>query len=137
MNKIKKFFKRIWLFLLNTWKFKKELSEFQPYDYEYSIDMFIKSLKLTKDSMEKYSNETEQTLIPKLEQMDRLFEIHNILRGYKVKNLVEELGYSLYEDTYKFYEVYDKTEKSLINEFMDILTNEEYSNGKNIKSWWH
>lgn len=137
MNKIKEFFKKIWLFLLNSWRFKKELSEFQPYDYEYSIDMFIKSLKLNKNSMEKYSNEEKETLIPKLEQMSRLFEIYNTLREYKVKNLVEELGYSLSENTYKFYEVYDKTEKSLINEFIDILTNEGYNNGKNIKSWWH
>lgn len=39
-------------FIENTWDFRKELTSFRRYDYQYNLDMLAKSLELTADFLD-------------------------------------------------------------------------------------
>lgn len=50
-NPTERFFRIIHNFIKNCWSFKKELAEFQRYDYAYNLRLFNKSLILTKNQL--------------------------------------------------------------------------------------
>jgi hypothetical protein len=73
------------LFIRNMWNFRKELRNFYPWDYSFNLQVFKRSLELTKDYIEKYGNEIDETRIPKVEMMNRAIIImNNIIDGNEI-----------------------------------------------------
>jgi hypothetical protein len=64
----------IWRFLRNVKKFRKELWAFYPWDYQYNLKLFKRSLVLTLKTIER-GNEIEQTRNKKVAKIKRAIEI--------------------------------------------------------------
>lgn len=63
-------------FLRNVKRFHKMLYKFRPWDYQYAIDMFVRSLEILRDSIAK-GCEVEYSRNKKVKKMTELIDLLN------------------------------------------------------------
>lgn len=123
--------KKLINFIINCWTFRKELTEFQTYDYSYNLQLLVKSLELTKETLkEEYTN--EETLA----KMERIIElIHRMIDGDDYYNdLAEQITNiklskeTSHSDMMKFYGEVCRQEQKDMEEFQELIPE--------IKKWW-
>jgi len=89
-----KFYYPIRQYFKNIWKFRKELSNF--YDWNYDFGLFRKTIELNKAAIEKYANEVPESRLKKVAMMERAIYL---LKCFENENFVElaenELGYKV------------------------------------------
>lgn len=147
-------------YMRNIWNFRKELRNFYPWDYSFNLEMFKRSLELTKDYIEKYGNEIDETRIPKVEMMNRAIIImNNIIDGNEIEQAEQILNkkYSsniTFEKTdgnlYKMVDNSPEKQKKINNKIFD-LSNEisekqweelwsilkgNNKEGSDLRNWW-
>lgn len=88
----------ILLFFKNCWKFRKDLSNFREYDYRYNLDLFLSSLKITRDFM----LSKEAVSLDSLENSREIQKFIDLIsRHDNAAEFVEkELGYKLSRTAY-------------------------------------
>jgi len=95
-------------FFKNVWKFKKELYEFYPWDYNYNLSIFRRSLELTADNVEKYGWEVSESRLKKVAKMREAIELLKRVNASSYTEMAEkELGNLILHD-WEFEEVEDR-----------------------------
>lgn len=147
-------------YMRNMWNFRKELRNFYPWDYSFNLQMFKRSLELTKDYIEKYGNEIDETRIPKVEMMNRAITImNNIIDGNEIDQAEQILNKKhssniTFEKTdgnlYKMVDNSPEEQKRINKEIFD-LSNEisekqweelwsilkgNHKEGSDLRNWW-
>jgi hypothetical protein len=152
-------------FFKNIWRFRKELREFQSWDYSYNLSLFKRSLELTADYIEIKGIEVSSSRSKKVAMMRRAIEIIGKL---KTNDYIEEaeailgsLTYqeNIFDDTRteeeslhdkKVYDLSDKLEIKDWKELFNILEGQNYKSydekkhgdwedwfdGSGMKCWW-
>jgi hypothetical protein len=150
-------------FIKNTWKFRKELSDFYSWDYTYNLNLFKKSIELTKDCIDKYGHEVDESRLPKIEKMKRVIELIN---NFNESNFIEQaqiiLGletvsnysFESIEDKPEYYHMIDhataeeqennkkifnlsmKLEEEQWNELWNIIKGGDLTDGSDMRTWW-
>lgn len=145
-------------FLKNIWYFRKELYDFEAWDYRFNLNLFQRSLEATADYLEHKGIEIEESRMKKVAQMRRVLEL---LENNKGDNYVEkaeaELGEISYADWFSderkeitpeervhsakvFLRAHELEEQDW-NELWDIVkgrdsnTQQDYD-GSDIRGWW-
>lgn len=148
----------------NLWNFKKELYLYRPWDNSYTLRMLRRGLELQCDSIERFSNEVDNTRMKKVAKMKRAIEI---LKWHSEDLFIElaekELGYEV--DTSNLFIGEDSEEVKLGNrkiftlardleeessdELWKILKGQDYKtfnseeecseqfDGSGIRNWWN
>jgi hypothetical protein len=152
-------------FFKNIWRFKKELYEFQSWDYSYNLLIFKRSLELTADYIEKKGIEVSSSRCKKVAMMRRAIEIIGKQRTCdyieEAEAILGPLSYqeNIFDDTRteeeslhdrKVYDLSDKLERQDWKELFKILEGqnyksydekkhgdfEEWFDGSGMKCWW-
>jgi hypothetical protein len=77
----------------NLWFFRKEIFNFRPYDYRYSLKLFGKSIERMANYIEINGSEVKESRLKKVEKMRRVVELINIINSDDYLGLAEdELG---------------------------------------------
>lgn len=92
LESINFFFRRKFLFFINIWRFRKELNEFQPWDYTYNLDIFKRSLELLRNCLiDGY--EVEHSRLKKVNKINRVIQLLDNCSNDRYMELAEaELG---------------------------------------------
>lgn len=139
-------------FFKNIYIFRKDLYQFQPWDYMFNLKIFKTSLEQLSKSLIN-GNEVDEYRFPKVKQVNRAIEILNnvIEDNYSEmaeKQLNMKLIFSdLFSDvdnrsdeekanTATIMNLTHKLEEDEWNELWDIIKGYDYENGTGIKSWW-
>lgn len=86
MYKVEDFFRSIKLFFVNTWRFRKELSCYYPYEFETIFPFLHKHLTMLKDNFQiSYVERTEQ-----VKEIERALVL---LTNQMEDSYAERLGY--------------------------------------------
>lgn len=137
--KFKSFYSGFKYFFINIWRFRKQLSEFRAFDYQYNLNIYIRSLEITRDFMnsEKALSSSAKEVAQEIDYTLQLFDDY--------KNHIEiaekELGYTFGDDFLvdQSEEEQQKT-KALLNKIEEIEEdswNEAFDNmKKNMRKWW-
>lgn len=116
-------------FFKNTWKFRRELSEFRPYDYSGTLQMIKRSIQLQESWMSKHSNEYKPTLNKKLYYMRRVIYLIDFIMESNFTKLAEDRINRKYIDgNYEFKKLDDGN-----YELISHLTEEEKENNRLIR----
>jgi len=144
-------------FVKNVWYFRRELVDFQWWDYAFTLNMLSRSIKNMSDNIEKRGIEIDKPRLKKVDKMRRVITIIENMKGVKHIELAEaELG-ELKEVKYLFnmtnddlYEVikdgesadllhndrvYERAreiEESEWNELWDIMRGQDYQEYKKL-----
>lgn len=95
-------------FFKNVWSFRKELYGFYPWDYNYNLSIFRRSLELTADNIEKSGWEVDSSRLKKVAKMREVIElIKGVNDSVYTKMAEEELG-DLILHEWEFEEVPDR-----------------------------
>jgi hypothetical protein len=87
------FSKDIPRYFYNLWFFRKEIFNFRPYDYRYSLKLFGKSIERMANYIEINGSEVKENRLKKVEKMRRVVELINIINSDDYLGLAEdELG---------------------------------------------
>lgn len=85
----------IWRFFLNIYRFRKELWNFQPWDYAYNLRLLRRSLELTRDEIVN-GHEEDRSRLKKVAKMDRAIELlHNFTEDTFIEQAETLCGKSL------------------------------------------
>lgn len=145
-------------FFKNIWYFKKELYDFEAWDYRFNLDLFQRSLEATADYLEHSGIEINESRMKKVAKMRRVIELLKKDReGNWVEEAEAELG-ALQNDEWTTHRYRESTpeekehnsnvflranelEKQDWDELWDIIkgkesTSYEDHDGSNMKSWW-
>lgn len=77
-------------FFRNVKRFHKMLYKFRPWDYQYAIDMFIRSLEILRDNIAK-GCEVEYSRNKKVKKMTELIDLLNMrIDGIDIDSLVDD-----------------------------------------------
>ncbi len=80
-------------FFKNVRRFRKELYDFQDWDYGYNLDLFKRSLELTADYLETKGIEIDESRLKKVAKIRRAVELLGNVRGNSyIEKAEEELG---------------------------------------------
>ena len=122
----------IWRFFGNIWKFRKELYQYQSWDWRYQIMLLRRGLELEVNYIEKKGQEVEISKNKKIEKMKRVIEIIKWHEDYLFLELAEKkLGYEYIFKGFNFKEADDKkidteiTKGQKYYELIDNLTDDE------------
>jgi hypothetical protein len=89
----KDYFRKIKRFIFNTWTFRKELSNYQWWDYHYTLEMFKKCLDQMSDNLELKGIEVDSSRLKKVKKMRRASElINNFLENNHLFRVQEVYG---------------------------------------------
>lgn len=126
------FFKKIHNFIKNCWLFKKELAQFQKYDYAYNLRLFNRSLELTKEQFKK-EHVDKQTIFDMertIELINRMTDDYNFYfdLAEKTINVKTSRCYSNEEILLVYEEIYrlEKLDKAELKELISKIT-----------EWWN
>ena len=76
----------IWRFFLNIYRFRKNLWNFQPWDYMYNLRLLKTSLELTRVEIAN-GHEEDRSRLKKVAKMDRAIEL---LNNFSEDNFIEQ-----------------------------------------------
>ena len=80
-------------FFKNLWFFRNELWRFRGWDYSFNLSLFARSLEKTSDTLEFYGSEVESSRLKKVEKIKRVVElIKNSREDQYIYRAEEELG---------------------------------------------
>lgn len=81
------------MFFKNVWFFRKELWKFRSWDYSFNLMMLRRSLEKTVNTIEFYGMEVDVSRMKKVEKMKRVIELLSHIREDSYLELAEkELG---------------------------------------------
>lgn len=81
------------MFFKNVWFFRKELWKFRSWDYSFNLMMLRRSLEKTVNTIEFYGMEVDESRMKKVEKMKRVIELLSHIREDSYLELAEkELG---------------------------------------------
>jgi hypothetical protein len=139
-------------FFRNIWLFRKELFKFRWYDYNYTLEMFSRSISIMENGIDKKSHEVLESKNLKLNQMRRAIEILNNLKEFNyIEKAEKEMGklkdIDIFTDNNdpndieynnRIYNRAEKLQEIEWNELWDIIkgTNKLEHDGTDIRSWW-
>lgn len=141
-------------FFKNIWYFRKELYDFEAWDYRFNLNLFQRSLEATADYIEHRGYEVDESRLKKVAKMRRVIKLLDE-RDY-IDQAEAELGelknvggwLDGKEDTLeerehnsKVFKRAHEIEEQNWNELWDILkgkpyTTEEEYDGSNLRGWW-
>ena len=145
-------------FLKNIWYFKKELYDFEGWDYRFNLNLFQRSLEATADYLEHRGIEVDESRMKKVAKIRRVIEL---LEKDKQDNYLEQAEAELGEmhsiawwdgDFREMTEEETAHNKKVLNRLLEIeeetwdelwqiikgkkfTTYEEYD-GSDIRGWW-
>jgi len=125
------------MFLRNAWAFRRELADFRGYDYTYNLNIFCRSLELTKEFLESDKAITESAPQHAEEIADFLEDIKRFHNAYEYAE--KELGYrfSDFPPKSEEEEINDKKLGDKIHEIEQNSWNKAMDNlKKNAQGWW-
>jgi hypothetical protein len=64
-------------FIRNIWNFRKEIYEYEPWDYRFQLSVFRRCIELQSKYIEKYGIEVDEPRMKKVNKMKRVIEIMN------------------------------------------------------------
>lgn len=123
--------KNIWIGIVNFWRFRKEVYNFRNWDYDYNMNLFLKSLEITADGIEKEkAHENYQKYVK---------DIRSFISDYKNYDDTE-IHYPEYDEvlanpirdnakTRDMANTWNKVEENNYNTTMDFLKD-------NMRNWW-
>jgi uncharacterized protein YwqG len=126
------------MFLRNAWAFRKELAYFRPYDHGYNMEIFCRSLVLTRDFLESDKALSE----PAKEYAEQITDfLENIDRHNNAAEIAEkELGYTFSYLLSRRTEEQKESDRILIDKVQEIEQtswNDAMDNlKKNFLCWW-
>ena len=146
-------------FFKNVWYFRKELYDFEAWDYRYNLNLFQRSLEATADYIEHRGYEEEVSRMKKVTKMRRVLELLNQDRGDTYLDQAQaELGELQNQSEWIWEEGRESTpeeklhnnkvfrraneiEKQEWDELWNIIKGEEFTSygeydGSNMKAWW-
>lgn len=84
---------KIPMFFKNVWYFRKELWRFRSWDYTFNLMMFSRSLEKTVHTLEFHGWEIEETKIKKVEKIKRVIQIIKSLdESNYIKRAEDQIG---------------------------------------------
>lgn len=108
-------------FTRNIWLFRKELYEYQKWDWRYQIMLLRRGLELESKYIKKYGLEIDESRLKKVEMMNRAIEILKWHEDDLFLELAEkELGYEYILNDFEFKEA----DQSILNQ--EITKGEKY-----------
>lgn len=133
-------------FIKNVWRFRKELSNFQDWDYNFNLDLFKKSLQFTHDYMKKDGLEVDEDRLPKVEIMQEVIDAidkvsyHDFIDEAETQLCVKatmentsnkdsEFDWKYTEHSKRVYKLSDELEQKNWNKIWDLIKN-------NMQGWW-
>lgn len=150
-------------FWRNLFKFRKNIAKFRPWDYQYTIDMFTRSLEILRDNIEK-GPEIDLTRNKKVAKMNELIELLKTdIDSIDIDSLIDdslvgEARYKAIDDLYAkhFHDIFRLIEgepadefneryKKIIAEYKEKHNGEEPNpfdaadearDGSGIMTWW-
>ena len=134
-------------FFRNIWYFRKALYKHRGWDSHYSLLMFRRSLEDLYDKMSRYSNECDDSLIPKLHKIKKALDyldsiindnyisisesIHGEVRGGLLNETEEEA-----EHNRKVFNYATELELKYWDELWDIIKGND-DRGSDMRGWWY
>lgn len=154
-----------WRFFYNIWKFRKELLEFQPWDYSLNLRIFKQSLELTRSYLKEHGYEVEHSRDKKIVMMSRVIELlNNFIDQNFLDQAENQLNVKIFfgkgwlteeqkENNNKIYDLSTKLEDDQWKELWEIIhgnyhdkipKNADYFNGDydkifngtDMRGWW-
>ena len=152
------------LFVKNVWRFRRELSSHQWWDYRYNLEMLYRSLSITCKGIKESGNEVDETRNPKVQSMERTLELlkHKLDDDY-IERAEAELGKLILRDwetdetgllidndtpeerahNRKVFEAARELEEKEWKELWDIIKGTKNSkkygwayDGSDMRAWW-
>lgn len=141
-------------FIVNCWQFRKELQQFQPYDWVYNLKMFRRSLELTRDYIAEHGNEEMSSRVVKLHNMNFVIStLYDFEDDTFIQQAEEQLGYVFYhsmrfekvdDNHYKLVTEHDDRQEDRNNRIgmlADELEKESWEQlwntlNKHLRGWW-
>lgn len=134
-------------FFKNLWFFRKEIYNYRRWDYHYSLRVFKKSLEGLYIGINTYSNEHDESLIPKL---DRLKEVINLLETISEDKFIElsekvhgEVRGGLFDETKEetahnriVFNYATELELKMWDDLWSIIKGND-NKGSDMRSWWY
>jgi hypothetical protein len=116
-------------FFKNVWTFRKEMYEFQDWDYGYNLDLFKRSLELTADYLETKGIEVNESRIKKVAKIRMAVELLGNVRGNsQIERAEKELGKLILSD-WEFEESEDHPGSMVLK---DTETEEENAHNRKV-----
>ena len=117
----------------NLWHFRKEMYEFEPWDYRFNLNLFARSLEPLSHYLEHRGHEVDESRMKKVEKIKRVIELLNTMKEDKYIQMAEErIGSPLIMHEWEF----EETESGLYR-MVDNDTEEEKKHNREIFSLSH
>lgn len=110
--KIKYFIDDCKWFFPNVWKFRKELTDFRPWDYQCNLELFKRSLELTYELIDNHGKEEESSKRRTLASLKLAIDIINKINDDDRFNKLED--------------------ESLFQNLGNLISRKDYG----MRSWW-
>lgn len=143
-------------FFKNIWYFRKELYDFEAWDYRFNLNLFQRSLESTADYIEHRGIEIEESRLKKVAKIRRVIELlEQDKRDTWIDKAEAELGklhidwewsdreYTPEQTSHnlKVFQRADELEVEAWNELWETIkgkkyTTEEEFDGSGIRGWW-
>jgi hypothetical protein len=127
IRKIKNAIRRRLLFVKNVWRFRKELANYDWWDFHFTLNMLERSIFFMEKGIREKGIEIEQTRIKKVKSMQRALEI---LHNHREDNYVEIAEKEFGPLTVRSFD-FEKMDDDL-TQLVDIRTPEQYENDHKI-----
>jgi hypothetical protein len=144
------------MFFKNIWYFRKELYDFEAWDYRFNLNLFQRSLEATADYIEYKGIEIDKSRLKKVAKIRRVIELlEQDKEGIWIEKAEAELGklhidwdWSDKPDTpeqtehnRKVFQRSDELEAEAWDELWETIkgkkyTTEEEFDGSGIRGWW-
>jgi hypothetical protein len=116
-------------FFKNIRRFRRELCDFQDWDYGYNLDLFKRSLELTADYLETKGIEVDVSRIKKVAKIRKAVELLGNVRGdSRIERAEKELGKLILRD-WEFEESEDHPGSMVLK---DTETEEENAHNRKV-----
>lgn len=118
-------------FFRNIFLFRRELRDFQWWDYHYNLEILKRSLQITADNVEKKGIEVDSSRLKKVQKMRRAIEIIQNLSGIDHIEMAEaELGPIVTRE----WDFEDVEGRPQYKRLVDDLTDEERDHNRKVYS---
>lgn len=144
------------MFFKNIWYFRKELYDFEAWDYRFNLDLFQRSLEATADYIEHKGSEIDESRLKKVAKIRRVIELleedkkdtwvekaEAELGGLHIDWKWEDKEYTPEEKEHnrRIFQRANELETEAWNELWETIkgkkyTTEEEFDGSGIQGWW-
>jgi hypothetical protein len=134
--------KNLYRFVKNIYNFRKEIYYFRPFDYSYNLQIFQRSLILTKDFIKDDGSEIEESRNKKVDKMNRTIELlDSAIHDNYMEQAEDILGidfvYSDKENSNRILKLSEEIQNKSWNELWGIIKGSgNLHDGTDIRCWW-